>query len=242
MPAYSSHLLQPLDVGCFAVLKRAYGRFVSDLARGGYNYIDKFNFLEAYQSSTIQNSFAASGLVLIDAERVLSKLNISLRTPSPPNSQPSSPSSQFTPKTPRTIVQLQKQSSMLIDLLHQRSQSPPSPIKTMLDQIIKGTALSLQNATLLAQDNANLRTANEKIVKKRNRSHKQIPCEEGLTVEEGLQLVAQLDLREEAPVVESHTQGELPIQANRPATRAPPRCSGCWEIGHKINRCKNRQQ
>jgi hypothetical protein len=128
MPAYSSHLLQPLDVGCFAVLKRAYSRFVSDLARRGYNHIDKFDFLEdyqrarqeAYQSSTIQNSFAASGLVPIDTERVLSKLNISLRTPSPPNSQPSSPSSQFTPKTPRTIVQLQKQSSMLIDLLHQR--------------------------------------------------------------------------------------------------------------------------
>ncbi|KAI2791755.1 hypothetical protein POX_c04633 [Penicillium oxalicum] len=27
MPSHSSHLLQPLDVGCFAVLKRAYGRF-----------------------------------------------------------------------------------------------------------------------------------------------------------------------------------------------------------------------
>jgi hypothetical protein len=25
MPAHSSHLLQPLDVGCFAVLKRSYG-------------------------------------------------------------------------------------------------------------------------------------------------------------------------------------------------------------------------
>ena len=28
MPAHSSHLLQPLDVGCFAVLKRTYGRLV----------------------------------------------------------------------------------------------------------------------------------------------------------------------------------------------------------------------
>ena len=48
MPAHSSYLLQPLDVGCFAVLKRAYGRFVSDLTRRGYNYIDKFDFLEDY--------------------------------------------------------------------------------------------------------------------------------------------------------------------------------------------------
>jgi hypothetical protein len=131
MPAHLSHLLQPLDVGCFAVLKRAYGRFVSDLARRGYNHIDKFDFLEdyqrarpeAYQPSTIQNSFAASGLVPIDAERVLSKLNISLRTPSPPNSRPSSSSSQFTPKTPRTVAQLQKQASMMKDLLDWRSKA-----------------------------------------------------------------------------------------------------------------------
>jgi hypothetical protein len=249
MPSHASHLLQPLDVGCFAVVKRAYGRFVSDLARRGYNHIDKSDFLENYQharleafqsANIIQNSFAASGLVPVDAERVLNKLNISLRTPTPPSSRPSSRSSQFTPKTPRTAIQLHKQASMLKDLLHRRSNSPPSPIKTMLDQIIKGSYLSLHGAALLAQDNANLRMANEKIVKKRNRSTRQIPCEEGLTVEEGLQLVAQLDLPTEEAIVDSHAQGELPSQADRPATRAPPRCSGCREIGHRINTCKNR--
>jgi hypothetical protein len=112
MPTHSSHLLQPLDIGYFAVLKRAYGRFVSDLTRVGYNYIDKFDFLddyqrarlEAFQSKTIQNSFIATGLNPVDAERVLSKLNISLRTPTPLSSRPSSRSSQFTPKTPRTVV------------------------------------------------------------------------------------------------------------------------------------------
>jgi hypothetical protein len=86
MPSHASHLLQPLNVGCFAVVKRAYGRFISDLARRGYNHIDKFDFLDDYQRarleafqkpSTIQNSFAASGLVPVNAERVLSKLNIS---------------------------------------------------------------------------------------------------------------------------------------------------------------------
>lgn len=54
MPAHSSHLLQPLDVGCFAVVKRAYGRFVSDLARVRYNYIDKFDFLDDYQRARLE--------------------------------------------------------------------------------------------------------------------------------------------------------------------------------------------
>ena len=58
----------------------------------------------------------------------------------------------------------------------------------MLDQIIKGHCIALHNTTLLAKENANLRASNEKIVKKRTRSTKQIPYEEGLTTEEGLQL------------------------------------------------------
>jgi hypothetical protein len=74
MPADSSHLLQPLDVGCFAVLKRAYGRFVSDLARASYNHIDKLDFLadyprariEAFQPNIIQSSFAATGIVAVN--------------------------------------------------------------------------------------------------------------------------------------------------------------------------------
>ena len=81
----------------------------------------------------------------------------------------------------------------------------------MVNQIIKGSYLLLHNAALLAQDNANLRAANEKIVKKRNQSHRQIRCQERLTVKEGLQLAMQLNLLAEAPMVESHTQGELPI-------------------------------
>ena len=249
MPTHSSHLLQPLDVGCFAVIKRAYSRFVSDLTRTGYNHIDKCDFLENYQharleafqsATTIQNSFVASGLVPVDAARVLNKLNISLRTPTPPSSRPSSRSSQFTPKTPRTVIQLNKQASMLKDLLKQRSKSPPSPSNTMLDQIIKGHCIALHNTALLAQEVTNLRAANKKIVKKRKRTARQIPYEEGLTVEEGLQVVEQLNQPVEGDGVVSHTQGELPCQADLPRTRAPPRCSGCGEVGHRINRCKNR--
>ena len=48
MPPHSSHPLQPLDVSCFAVLKRAYGRQIKDLVRTGLNHIDKPDFLTAY--------------------------------------------------------------------------------------------------------------------------------------------------------------------------------------------------
>ena len=51
--------------------------------RVGVNHIDKLDFLIAYLSArkesmtinTVRNGFAATGLVLYDPERVLSKLN-----------------------------------------------------------------------------------------------------------------------------------------------------------------------
>ena len=48
MPAHSSHLLQPLDVGCFSVLKRSYGRLVEKQMGLGVNHIDKQDFLSLY--------------------------------------------------------------------------------------------------------------------------------------------------------------------------------------------------
>jgi hypothetical protein len=82
--------------------------------------------------------------------------------------------------------------------------------------------------------------ANKKIVKKRNRSTRRIPCAEGLTIKEAIQLAKQLNQLEEDDRVDSHVEVELPSQPTRPAARAPPRCSGCREIGHRINVCKNR--
>ena len=47
MPAHSSYKLQPLDIGCFAPLKKAYGGLIEQKARLGINHINKINFLEA---------------------------------------------------------------------------------------------------------------------------------------------------------------------------------------------------
>ena len=49
MPPYSSHLLQPLNVGCFSPLKRAYGDAILVLARNRIHYISKEIFLLAFK-------------------------------------------------------------------------------------------------------------------------------------------------------------------------------------------------
>jgi hypothetical protein len=48
IPPHSLHLLQPLDVCCFAPLKKAYGRQAKDLMRNRITYITKLEFLPCF--------------------------------------------------------------------------------------------------------------------------------------------------------------------------------------------------
>jgi hypothetical protein len=92
MPPHSSYLLQPLDVGCFSPLKRAYSREVESLMRDHINYITKLEFLPAFKAAfdrsftpvNICSAFQGAGLVPLQPEAVLSKLDVQLRTPTPP--------------------------------------------------------------------------------------------------------------------------------------------------------------
>jgi hypothetical protein len=109
--------------------------------RNGINYIDKLDFLGAYiairiealKSETIRNSFGAAGLVPFAPQRVISKLDIRLTTPTPSLSR----SSDWDPKTPSNYVQLQKQASSIKALLRIRSRSPPSPLNSAINQVLK---------------------------------------------------------------------------------------------------------
>jgi DDE superfamily endonuclease len=238
MPPHSSHLLQPLDVGCFSVLKRAYGQLIENQARLGINHIDKLDFLaaypqareSAYKAETIQNSFAATGLVPYNPERVLEKLNIQLRTPTPPSSR----GSDSVPKTPQNIKQLERQASSIKALLKRRSRSPPSPTDAALNQLIKGCQLAMNSAVILAKENSDLRAANEKQKQKRAKSARRIASEQGLSVQQAHELISR-------PNQASEAQSTIPIEATQPASqpisRAPSRCSNCNELGHRRTRC-----
>jgi hypothetical protein len=48
MPAHFSHILQPLDVAYFALLKKAYGAQIEKLIRARISHITKEDFLPAF--------------------------------------------------------------------------------------------------------------------------------------------------------------------------------------------------
>jgi hypothetical protein len=92
MSAHDSHLLQPLDVGCFGPLKKAYGREIERLMRCSINHISKTEFFPAFYAahratiteSNIMGGFRGAGLAPLSPENVISKLDVQLRTPTPP--------------------------------------------------------------------------------------------------------------------------------------------------------------
>jgi hypothetical protein len=112
MPAHSSHILQPLDVGCFSPLKVLYGKQVEGKIRLSVNHINKDEFLQLYHPAhaqaitekNIRSGFTATGLVPFDPDRVLSTLNPTVRTPSPVPTE----ESVWESKIPRTIKEVKR--------------------------------------------------------------------------------------------------------------------------------------
>jgi hypothetical protein len=165
---------------------------------------------------------------------VLSQLNIQLKTPTPPGSQ----STDSIPKTPYNLEQLKKQESTLKKLLRERTYSPPTPTKAVLDQIIKGCEMAMNNAVLLAKENQDLCATHEKQLQNRKRSRRQIEAAEGFSIQEGQEFIQQQNQAAEAiPTIAP----EQVVDIERRPQWAPPRCSDCHILGHRRLQCPQRK-
>jgi hypothetical protein len=242
MPPHSSHLLQPLDVGYFAVLKQSYGQQIEGHMRNGVNHIDKPDFLQAFYTArteamtlaNVQSSFAATGLVPHDPERVLSKLHTQLKTPTPPSTSYANAPANTQPwvfETPHNTTQLELQAKAIKDDIMNRT-ALPTPTNRALNQLVKGCQLAMNSAVLLAEENRQLRRENERQEKKRAKKRAFIATGGVLTMQEGLD-------RSQATntVPES---GELPEEVTV-KTRAPRTCSMCKSLLHTARTCPTRQ-
>ncbi|KID97300.1 transposase, partial [Metarhizium majus ARSEF 297] len=77
MSSHSSHILQPLDVGCFGPLKKAYDREIEGLMRARITHITKSDFLPAFWAAfeaamtekNIQGAFRGAGLIPFDPQK-----------------------------------------------------------------------------------------------------------------------------------------------------------------------------
>ncbi|KID81934.1 transposase [Metarhizium guizhouense ARSEF 977] len=174
MPSHSSHILQPLDVGCFGPLKKAYGREIEGLMKGHITHITKTDFLPAFLAASfasmteqnIKGAFRGAGLVPFDPENVLSRLDVKLRTPSPVEGAIELPNL-WVPKTPNNPIEATSQTDYIKRRISRHQGSSPTSILAAIDQVAKGACGIMHRMALLQAEIGQLREANATLSKRR---------------------------------------------------------------------------
>jgi hypothetical protein len=237
MPPHSSHLLQPLDVGCFSPLKRAYSREVEALIRHHINHITKLEFLPAFKaaydrsftSTNICSAFRGAGLVPLQPDAVLSKLDVQLRTPSPATL----PEALWEARTPSNVRELEAQSTLIRERVRRHKSSSPASIIEAIDQLKKGAEVMMLSAELMRDRIASLEKANKAASARKQRKKKQIQKRGVLTKGAGEDLLAQREADQQ--IAREQRQGGERSGVSR---QALARCTRCRGTGHNSRTCQ----
>jgi hypothetical protein len=235
MPAHASHILQPLDVGCFSPLKRAYKKEVGALANSHINHIDKLAFLavftavyqDAFSSDNIKAGFRATGLVPLDPGVVVSKLEIKPRTPSP-----LLPTTLWNPRTPSNALEIEAQSTMIKNCIQTHAGSSPTALINMVQQMQKGAEMMLHNGTLLAAQLLHQEAVATSATERKSRKRKRIQKGGTLSKEEADDIIAR---REALALAAAERREERHVAGA--ARQCVQVCTACRNPGHNRRTC-----
>jgi hypothetical protein len=122
-----------------------------------------------HSERNIISGFRATGLIPLNPERVLSILTIT-KTPSPPSSSHGHSSLPWISKTPRNLVQINKQMQLVQNACARASQSPTEPMA----KVAKSASVAWNMVALQAQKIAELEASNKHLQEKKKRSRKQL--------------------------------------------------------------------
>ena len=240
MPAHSSYILQPLDVGCFGLLKTAYGRQIENIMRMHITHITKVDFFPAFFTAfqaaiteeNIKGGFRGTGLVPFNPESVILKLNIKLKTPSPASSRPST-ALPWVSKTPNNPIEATSQSEFVKRRIAAYENSSPTSIYQAIDQFAKGTSGVMHKLILLQAEVTILRKANE-VLSKRRRAKKTRLQQGGL-----LSLQNGQGLQDEKDIAQQVRQETQSRSGRKPRVEMHARrCGNCAQTGHNARTCQ----
>lgn len=241
MPSHSSHYLQPLDVGCFGPMKKAYGRQIEDLMQAHITHASKVEFLRAFREAlfasmtekNIQGGFMETGLVPHDPERVLFKLDVRVRIRTPtPTLPPSTSADPWIPKTPQKPLEANSQSELNKFRISNHQNSSPASMINAVDQFAKGAKAIMHRVALLEAEVSSLRKANEALSKRRRAKRARMRLGGLLTVQDAQDLLAKKSADENTP--QDRQQNGSYAGGARSKSR---RCGTCDKAGHNARTC-----
>ena len=151
LPPHSTHLLQPLDVGVFGPLSKAYKQLVSSRSRYGAVNVSKVEFLnliqvarkQAMSTTNILSAWRGTGLVPYNPQHVIDKLP---RPVTPPSCR------DVNNDTPKTTKRIQEASDVLLTRMTPSLRAHVDVLKTTaLNAVADRIILQHTNQELIAK-------------------------------------------------------------------------------------------
>ena len=240
LPAHSSHLLQPLDVGCFNPLKRAYSKELENFIKSHVNHITKTEFLIAFHAAhvaamtpqNIQGGFKGAGLVPFNPECIISKLDVKLGTRTPPEAT-LPPTQPWTSQTPHNATETISQSEFVISRISNHQNSSPTQILSAAKQLADGAATLALRVTLMSDELRSLRKANESLSKRRRAKKTRLRQGGALSARDAQEELNRRSVGGRLEREEGENGGREGGQR-----RGQRRCGNCGKTGHNARTCE----
>jgi hypothetical protein len=176
-------------------------------------HITKITFFPAFYAahqatiteSNIKGGFRGARLVPFDPESVISRLDVQLRTPTPPG-EDTSRAQPWTTKTPRTANEANSHSEYLERLIRRHHSSSPESILEALQSLTKSVMRNIHKTALLEAENRGLREANTALSQNKRKKRIRLQDSGRMTVGNGQSQIDQMDLDTQV-VAESSRSG-----------------------------------
>jgi hypothetical protein len=210
---------------------------VSTLVCLSSNHITKLEFLPAFKaafkrsftSANIYSAFRGAGLIPLQPDVILSKLDMHLRTPTP-TALPEAP---WEAKTPSNVHKLKAQSTLIHNRVRRHKSSSPASIIQAISQLKKRAEVIILLAKLIRDRITSLERANKAASKQRQRKKKRIQQRGVVTKGDGEDIPAQKEAEQQ--IERKQCQGREQSCLSR---QALARCKRCRETGHNSRTCK----
>jgi hypothetical protein len=145
-------------------------RSLTHIAKEDFLPFFKNTFFEVFTYKNIQAGFRGAAFVPFDPESVILKLDVKLRTPTPPRF-PEMDAALWVSKTPSNPIEAHSQSTFLKKKVSKHQNSSPISILAAVNHLAKGTKMIMHKLALVEAECAELREAN-KILSRRRRTKK----------------------------------------------------------------------
>lgn len=231
-------------MGCFNVLKMRYGEQINLFIKAYIHHITKVEFFQAFRTAflatfykeNVFGAFRGAGLIPLDSEAIISKLDIRPRTPTPPTT-PSELPDQWVSQTPHNPADAILQSDFIKNRISNHQESSPSSILNAVNQFLKGSHGIAHRLTLMEAEVRELQEANVALGKRRRA--KKIRLQDGgsISVSESRRILAEKGIVDEQSGEEGENGG--PSKRRRTGGRL---CGICRKGGHNMRTCPEAEE